>query len=71
MNLSGVRVLVPRSGHRVGQLRLLLHPGRGFGCALLLWMEKQPLLVLLRRLRLWRLRLLVASVPGSPGRRSQ
>ena len=35
---------------------MLLHPGRGFGCALLLWMEKQPLLVLLRRLRLWRLR---------------
>ena len=29
-----------------------------------------PLLVLLRRLRLWHLRLLVASMPGSPSRRS-
>ena len=41
---------------------MLLHPERGFGCALLLWMENQPLgccFVL-------RLRLLVASVPGSP-----
>ena len=41
---------------------MLLHPERGFGCALLLWMEIQPLgccFVL-------RLRLLVASVPGSP-----
>ena len=50
---------------------MLLHPERGVGCALLLWMRKQPLLVLLRWLRLWRLRLLVASVPGSPGRRSR
>ena len=41
---------------------MLLHPERGFGCALLLWMEVQPLgycFVL-------RLRLLVASVPGKP-----
>ena len=46
--------------------RLLLHLDWGFGCALLLWMEKQPLLVLLRLLRFWRLRLLVASVPVCP-----
>ena len=56
-------VLLPHfRGHSVGYLRLLLRPERGFGFALLLWMEIQPLgccFVL-------RLRLLVASVPGSP-----
>ena len=31
--------VVTWSGHSIGQLRLLLHPERGFGCALLLWME--------------------------------
>ena len=35
--------VVTGSGHRVGYLRLLLHPERGFGCALLLSMENQPL----------------------------
>ena len=48
----------------------VLASGSSLG-ALLLSMEKQLLLVLLRRLRLWRLRLLVASVPSSPGRRSR
>ena len=41
---------------------MLLHPERGFDCALLLWMENQPLWCCF----VWRLRLLVASVPGSP-----
>ena len=44
---------------------MLLHPERGFGCALLLWMENQPLWCCFEGFVL-RLRLLVASVPGSP-----
>ena len=44
---------------------MLLHPERGFGCALLLWMENQPLWCCFESFVL-RLRLLVASVPGSP-----
>ena len=44
---------------------MLLHPERGFGCALLLWMENQPLWCCFDGF-VWRLRLLVASVPGSP-----
>ena len=43
---------------------MLLHPGRGFGCALLLWMENQPLWCCFEGFVL-RLRPLVASVPGS------
>ena len=43
---------------------MLLHPERGFGCALLLWMENQPLGCCFDGFVL-RLRLLVASVPGS------
>ena len=42
-----------------------LHPERGFGCALLLWMEIQPLGCCFDGFIL-RLLLLVASVPGSP-----
>ena len=45
--------------------RLFLHPERGFGCTLLLWMEIQPLWCCFDGFVL-RLRLLVASVPGSP-----
>ena len=44
---------------------MLLHPKRGFGCALRLWMENQPLWCCFEGFVL-RLRLLVASVPGSP-----
>ena len=44
---------------------MLLHPERGFGCALLLEMENQPLWCCFEGFVL-RLRLLVASVPGSP-----
>ena len=44
---------------------MLLHPERGFGCARLLWMEIQPLGCCFDGFVL-RLRLLVASVPGSP-----
>ena len=44
---------------------MLLHPERGFGCALLLWMEIQPLGCCFDGFVL-RLRLLVASVLGSP-----
>ena len=44
---------------------MLLHPERGFGCALLLWMEIQPLGCCFDGFVL-RLRLLVASMPGSP-----
>ena len=44
---------------------MLLHLERGFGCALLLWMEIQPLGCCFDGFVL-RLRLLVASVPGSP-----
>ena len=44
---------------------MLLHPEQGFGCALLLWMEIQPLGCCFDGFVL-RLRLLVASVPGSP-----
>ena len=44
---------------------MLLHPERGFGCALLLWMEVQPLGCCFDGFVL-RVRLLVASVPGSP-----
>ena len=43
---------------------MLLHPERGFGCALLLWMEIQPLGCCFDGFVL-RLHLLVASVPGS------
>ena len=53
------------SGHSVGWLRLFLHLERGFGCALLLSMEIQPLGCCFDGFVL-RLRLLVASVPGSP-----
>ena len=41
---------------------MLLLPERGFGCALLLWLEIQPLVCCF----VLRLRLLVASMPGSP-----
>ena len=44
---------------------MLLHPEWGLGCALLLWMEIQPLGCCFDGFVL-RLRLLVASVPGSP-----
>ena len=44
---------------------MLLHPERGFGCALLLWVENQPLGCCFGGFVL-HLRLLVASVPGSP-----
>ena len=44
---------------------MLLHPERGFGHALLLWMENQPLGCCFDGFVL-RLRLLVASVPGLP-----
>ena len=44
---------------------MLLHPERGFGCALLLWMENQPLGCCFDGFVLC-LRLLVASVPCSP-----
>ena len=44
---------------------MLLHPERGCGCALLLWMDIQPLGCCFDRFVL-RLRLLVASVSGSP-----
>ena len=44
---------------------MLLHPERGFSCALLLWMEIQPLGCCFDGFVL-HLRLLVASVPGSP-----
>ena len=44
---------------------MLLHPKRGFGCALLLWMENQPLWCCFEGF-VWSLRLLVASMPGSP-----
>ena len=44
---------------------MLLHPERGFSCDLLLWMENQPLWCCFEGFVL-RLRLLVASVPGSP-----
>ena len=44
---------------------MLLHSEQGFGCALLLWMEIQPLGCCFDGFVL-RLRLLVASVPGSP-----
>ena len=44
---------------------MLLHLERGFGCALLFWMEIQPLGCCFDGFVL-RLRLLVASLPGSP-----
>ena len=44
---------------------MLLHPGWGSGCALLLWMENQPLWCCFEGFVL-RLCPLVASVPGSP-----
>ena len=44
---------------------MLLHPERGFGCSLLLWMEVQPLGWCFDGFVL-RLRLLVTSMPGSP-----
>ena len=53
------------SGHSLGLLRLLLHRERGLGCALRLLMEIQPLGCCFDGCVL-RLRLLVASVAGSP-----
>ena len=44
---------------------MLLHPERGFGCAMLLWMKIQPLGCCFDGF-VWRLRLLVTSVPSSP-----
>ena len=57
--------VVTWSGHSVGQLRLLLHPEWGFSCALLLWLEIQPLGCCFDGFVL-RLHLLVASVSGLP-----
>ena len=44
-------------------VRVLLHPERGFSCALLLRVERQPPLVLRRQLLLWWLGLLQVSLP--------
>ena len=57
--------VVTWSGHSLGELRLLLHRERGLGCTMRLSMEIQPLGCCFDGCVL-RLRLLVASVPGSP-----
>ena len=62
---SSFPLVVNWSGHSLGYLRLLLHRERGLGCTLRLSMEIQPHGCCFDACVL-RLRLLVASVAGSP-----